>query len=257
MDAKGYGAADDRRQAAMQRGLADMLRASAAEVGLRRDEWVCQPGGDGELAILPADEGMVTVLDAYVRVLADRLQEYNDDRIENARLRLRMAVHMGVAAPAANGYSGAGVVVVSRLVGCAAARAAQAAAPEASLVVVLSNSIFQNLVAQRHTRLGPKLFRRIQVEVKEYRDEAWLYVPGHDVHALDLTTPPAGPPTGSTPSAPKPAPTPKPPPAREQAPAREPANRPGPPPARFQQTNVFEDQVTADVIGIKQEYFSG
>jgi hypothetical protein len=186
VDAKGYGVADGRRQAEMQRGLVDVLAASAEAAGLRRSTWECQPGGDGEFAVLPADEPEDVLVDGFVRELHARLDAYNEDRVVQARLRLRMAIHNGVADPASNGYSGAGAVVVSRLVGSPPARAAQVAAPDASLVVIVSNRVFLDIVAQGHTVLRPARFRRVEVRVKEYTEDAWLYVPGHDVHGLDL-----------------------------------------------------------------------
>jgi hypothetical protein len=170
----------------MQEGLVQVLSDSAAAVGLHRADWLCQPAGDGELAILAADEPEDVLVDDYVRELTRRLDDYNEDRVAPARLRLRMAIHHGIATPAANGYAGAGVVVVSRLVECAAARAAQAAAPDASLVLIISNRVFLDTVAQGHTALRDRHFRKVAVQVKEYVDDAWLYVPGHDVHSLDL-----------------------------------------------------------------------
>lgn len=186
IDAKGYGSADGRRQVAWQRGLTEVLAASAAAAGLRRGEWDCQKGGDGEFAVLPADEPLNALIDDFPRELADHLADFNEDRRDDARLRLRLAIHHGVVEPAANGYAGAGAVVVSRLVNASIARSAQAAAPEAGLVVILSNRIFLDTVAQGHTTLRPARFRRVVVENKEYAEDAWLYLPGHDVRGLDL-----------------------------------------------------------------------
>lgn len=186
VDAKGYGGADGRRQAGMQRGLIELLDGSAQAAGLNREEWERQPAGDGELAILPPTEPENIVVDTYVRELTERLDAYNRDRVDGARLRLRLAVHHGMALRAANGFSGQGVVVVSRLVESVAARRAQTAAPAAALVVVLSNQVYLDTVAQGHTVLRPNQFRAISAQVKEFSAAAWLYVPGHDTHHLDL-----------------------------------------------------------------------
>jgi len=175
-----------RRQAGMQRALIEILTASAKAAGLRRSSWDCQSGGDGELAVLPPEEPEDVLIDGYVRELGQRLDDHNEDLVDGARLRLRMALHHGVAVPAANGYAGAGLVVVSRLVECAAIRAAQQAIPEANLVLIVSNRIFLDTIAQGHTVLRGNRFRKVRVSVKEYVDDAWLYVPGHDVRHVDL-----------------------------------------------------------------------
>ncbi|MEV6636811.1 hypothetical protein AB0M54_39360 [Actinoplanes sp. NPDC051470] len=239
VDAKGYGSATGRRQVAWQVGLTDMLAASAEAAGLRRAEWACQQGGDGELAVLPADEPENVLIDDFPRELADQLADFNEDRRDDARLRLRLAIHHGVVEPAANGYAGAGAVVVSRLVDAPATRAAQVAAPRADLVVILSNPVFVDTVAQGHTALRPGRFRRVVVTNKEFSEDAWLYVPGFDVHQLDLDrtgspTAEAGEKAPGKPRNRKPA---------DDSPRRTPRNR-------ADIVNVFKGTVNAGVIGV-------
>lgn len=182
VDAKGYGSAPARRQAAMQDWLIRILGVAADAAGLRRSRWECQPGGDGELAVLPPDESEAVLIDRYVWQLHSAVEDLNEDLLPEARLRLRLAIHHGMVQPAANGYAGAGVVVVSRLVDCGPLRAVQEAAPDAGLVVVLSDRVFQDTVAQGHTVLRPRSFRRVAVQAKEFQDTAWLHVPGAPCH---------------------------------------------------------------------------
>lgn len=162
------------------------MTMSAEAAGLRRGDWDCQKAGDGELAILPPDEPENVLIDDFCRILAENVADYNEDRVDGARLRLRLAIHNGVVEPAANGYAGAGVVVVSRLVSADLARAVQDALPQAGLVVILSNQVFVDTVVQRHTKIREAQFRKITVQVKEYHDTAWLHVPGFDPRDVDL-----------------------------------------------------------------------
>ncbi|MEV6527275.1 hypothetical protein AB0M43_35630 [Longispora sp. NPDC051575] len=237
IDAKGYGGNDDRRQYSIQDRLVGVLDGAARRAGLDRAAWIRQPAGDGELSILPASEREHVVVDEFVRQLSYGLTDHNHDLVAPARLRLRLAIHFGVVIPAPNGYAGQGVVTVSRLVDSAPARDALVALPEANLSVILSARVFDDTVAQRHTSLAAAEFRRVQVRNKEYVDDAWLYVPGGDVLAVDLP--------GAAPDAARPAregsahlrdgsah-------AREEAahPREEPARRPAP--ASSQVTNEF------------------
>ncbi|WIM96386.1 hypothetical protein ACTOB_008578 [Actinoplanes oblitus] len=227
MDARGYGAADGRRQIAIQRGLVDLLDDSAEAAGLRRSAWERQKAGDGEFAVLPADEPESVLIDGFVRALADRVADYNEDRRDEARMRLRLAIHNGIVEPAANGYAGAGAVVVGRLCDAAPAKALQDALPEAGLVVILSNRVFLDTVAQGHTALRPTRFRKVRVRVKEYQDDAWLHVPDLDIRAVDLGD-------GTRPESPPPPPGP-----------------PGPPGPPASVVNNFYGETAAEVIGVQ------
>ena len=115
------------------------------------------------------------------------------DLRDEARLRLRLAVHHGVAMPADNGCSGQGVIAVSRLVDGVPVKGALALVPEAHLAVVLSERVFRDTVAQRHTALRASDFRRVIVRNKQFTEPAYLYLPGHDIHAISLPDEPTGP----------------------------------------------------------------
>src|SRR5262245_61955649 len=115
VDVKGYGGATDRRQGAIQEGLLRVLDEAAARARLARPGWGRQPGGDGELAVLPETEPEPAVVYEFPRALRDAVRRHNLDLREDARLRLRLAIHFGTAVPARNGYLGKGPVEVSRL----------------------------------------------------------------------------------------------------------------------------------------------
>jgi hypothetical protein len=178
VDAMGYGSGTDRDHFAVQAGLTKVLDAAAAKAGLRRDLWLTQQAGDGELAILPRDESEPVVVDQYVRYLDEALKAHNADPGSGPTIRLRMAVHFGAAMQADNGYAGQGIVAVSRLVDSAPVKQALVDVPEASLVVVLSRQIYEDVVRQGHVSIPEAEFTKVGVEVKEYRDEAWIRVVG-------------------------------------------------------------------------------
>jgi hypothetical protein len=197
-DVKGYGTNDERSHIDIQRALLQVVDEAAEAAGLDRSTWTTQGAGDGELAILPPEVREADVVDDYVAELRAALEHHNHGRLPESRLRLRLAIHFGSAIPAANGYAGHGVVLVSRLVDSAPAKQALVAAPDACLAVILSDQVYTDTVLQRHTKLRPASFRQVAVQAKETSTSAWLLVPDTDTHALDLT-PPA--PTG-TPAAP-------------------------------------------------------
>lgn len=190
IDAQGYGRAPDPGQLTIQNELLDLLTTAATAAGLDRDTWHRQAKGDEELALIPADQPGTEprVIDDFVRELAAALFRHNCDRPADRRLRLRFAADYGLARPAPNGFVGQPVVRVCRLVGCQPLRQAMAAAPDAGLAVILSRQVYGDLVLAGHTKLRPTDFRQVSVSEKEFTDQAWLRVPGADVHRLRIAT---------------------------------------------------------------------
>ncbi|MEV6442077.1 hypothetical protein [Amycolatopsis sp. NPDC051716] len=198
LDVQGYGGRDDRQHASIQSGLLAVADTAAVRCGLDRTTWHRQGAGDGELAILPPGTPEPVVVDDYVRELVAALADHNHDLAADARMRIRIAIHHGVAMPGANGWTGQGVVGVSRLVDSAPVRGALRAFPDADLAVLVSRQIYTDVVAQRHTSLKPGEFREVVVRQKEFTDVAWLRVPGHDVHGARLSAdPPPAEPAGT------------------------------------------------------------
>ncbi|MFI6211458.1 hypothetical protein ACIBCD_05645 [Nocardia brasiliensis] len=188
VDAVGYGSGDDQRQRAVQTGLLSVLDHAAAEVGLDRSSWAKQQAGDSELAILPADQSQLepVIVDDFTRELHTALTGHNEDLCDDARLRLRLAVHFGAAAPADNGFAGKGVVVVSRLVECRQVKKALRVVQAADLAVILSKQVYGDVVVPRYSSLRTTAFREIAVQNKEFRELAYLLLPGHDISSIDL-----------------------------------------------------------------------
>ncbi|WP_433677956.1 hypothetical protein [Nocardia sp. CA-119907] len=191
VDAVGYGAGDDQRHRTIQSGLLTVLERAATQVGLDRSAWAKQQAGDGELAILPPDQSdrEPVVVDDFVRELNAALAEHNEDLQDKARLRLRLAIHFGAAAPADNGFAGKGVVVVSRLVESAQIKSALGVVHAADLAVILSAQVYRDVIVPRYTSLAKTSFREVLVRNKEYAESAYLFLPGYDISTIELPAP--------------------------------------------------------------------
>ncbi|MFE4370209.1 hypothetical protein ACFRMN_18590 [Streptomyces sp. NPDC056835] len=187
VDARGYGSADTARQREIQTVLPRLLSEAAEAAGLDRASWVRQAAGDSEFAVLPAGSDEQALVEPFMRRLDAGLRAHNRDRVPGARLALRAAVHFGPASEAPNGFVGPGPVEVSRILESDPLHRALAEAPDAALAVALTAPVFTELVAQGYTNFRPDEFREVVIEKKEYRGRAWLWVPGYDVHALDLS----------------------------------------------------------------------
>ncbi|GAA3447191.1 hypothetical protein [Planomonospora venezuelensis] len=199
VDAKGYSSSTAHWQGRLQAALLTVLDRAAERAGLSRATWKVQGAGDGELAVLPPGEPEPRVVDDFPRHLAAELRRHNRDVPEGKHLRLRLAVHFGPAIIAGNGFAGRGPIDVRRLCDCEAVRTALDSSG-AALAVILSQRVFSETVAQEHTSLEPAMFRKVTVRVKEFADEAWVWVPGHDIG--DLRIPDAQMDTGPPPEVP-------------------------------------------------------
>lgn len=189
-DAAQYSTRNDVQQHELQQALVEVINEATAAGGFDRSTWGVQSTGDGELAVVPDDVREWTVIDNFPGTLAVTLAKYNDGRCAETRIRMRLAIHYGLVSPAARGFAGQGVVVASRMVNSDIARRSLAACPPADLVVLLSSSLYNDVVLQGHTRLSHKDLREVLVRNKTFKDPAWLWVPGHDAHALRLDDPP-------------------------------------------------------------------
>lgn len=178
VDAQAYGRNDDRRQSEIQNDLPRLLSRAARGAGLDRSQWHVQPKGDEELAVYPMDGTEPRLVDDFVRHLVWELADYNQTRIPTARMRLRLAVDNGLVELASNGFAGAAVVAVSRLLNSPHLYEALRENEQADLVVLLSDHVYRSTVGCGHTTLSPSDFREVAVQVKEYESAAWLRVPG-------------------------------------------------------------------------------
>lgn len=188
-DAKGYGGSDELTQHQFQEAIPALLGIAAVNSGLDREEWHIAPGGDGEMAVLPATAQETHLLDRYVPEVEYALRRHNHNRTEAGRLRLRMVVHHGSAVHSASGYSGNGIVTAARVVDSDALRAVLEGSG-ADLVVAVTAPVHQDVVSQGHTRLRPEDFVLTTVRNKEYEEPVWVHVPGQrpvsgQVHADD------------------------------------------------------------------------
>jgi hypothetical protein len=185
VDVVGYGTRPACTQMALQVDLLDLLNRAGEVVGLHRELWIREQRGDEELALVPAGEPEATVVDAFFRELSGRLFARNHRRPAAERLRLRAAVTHGMVSLSSSGFGGLPVVEVKRLVDSFPLRQAVAACT-ADLVVLLSGQVHRDIVAAGYTTLPTAELRRMQVQEKEHRDEAWLWIPGVDATTLTL-----------------------------------------------------------------------
>ncbi|GAA3290238.1 hypothetical protein Dvina_02015 [Dactylosporangium vinaceum] len=194
LDIERYSPRDNVRQYQAQQSFRDALHEAVESVGLDRRSWTTQQSGDGELAILPAETSELTVVADFVPALDRILCEHNRSLLPEAKVRLRVAIHQGlVHLTGANGYPGEAIVEVCRLLDAEPLRHALTVFPRASVALIVSRSIFQDVVRHGYRGLSPERFAQVHVAVKQLTADAWIYVPGEDAGAVQWPRPAAAP----------------------------------------------------------------
>lgn len=185
-DIEKYSARSVRRQVELQRALHETLDAAAEEAGLDRGAWRREPGGDGELAVLPADVDLLAVVAEFVRVLDRLLTDHNEDHGPDLRMRLRVAMNIGTVTDGALGGGGEAFIGLSRLLDSGPVRAALASRPEANLALILSDEVYKKVVLSELGGLRAKQFRGVTVDLpaKGFHQPAYIHVPGFDARRI-------------------------------------------------------------------------
>lgn len=179
VDAEAYSDRTRRAQHEVQQWLTRIMDLVCDTADLDRSCWDVQPQGDGELALLQPGIEEARVIAYFTHELAMALYHHNAALKEEARLRLRVAFDQGNVALGANGYTGGAVVSVCRLRDSAAARQALRDNPEVDFVLVVSDSIYTDVVEQGDYDLYRREFTPVEITEPEKRfgTRAWVHVP--------------------------------------------------------------------------------
>jgi len=169
-----YGSRSAPGQEEIQERLSGLVHRVLPDVGIEFDEVDHQWTGDGVIVFLPSDIDPASVLVRLMRSVVRQLAE--DHRLHRDRIRLRMAVGAGLVGVGATGFSGSTVVDINRLVDSLELRKAADKNPGSGLVVLLSDSVHASVIRPGYPGLPAAEFRRVDIEVKEFREPAWLWV---------------------------------------------------------------------------------
>jgi Protein kinase domain len=176
LDVQGFGSRAVPQRGEVQERLGRLVDAAVARCGrdlkLRDIDHVWS--GDGINALLPTDIDPTTVVPVLIRSVATVLRQDNTRHTD--RIRLRMAVSVGLSEWKATGYGGPLVVQMNRLLDSAALRAALNDAPDADLAVTVSDHLYGLVIKAGYPGLPEGQFSQVTAVSKEFSETAWIWV---------------------------------------------------------------------------------
>jgi WD40 repeat protein/energy-coupling factor transporter ATP-binding protein EcfA2 len=161
--------------------LTDWCGAVFVRAGIDPGNWLLQDTGDGWLLSVDPNVSRSLLLDTVPSGLRDHLLAYNQDRPDEERLRVRLAMHAGDVLRDPQPFIGEATNHVCRLLDSEVLRVCLRATTQ-PLVVMVSAEIYQGVVRRAHGGLDPAAWHQVVVDCKEGPADAWVRVPG-DVDA--------------------------------------------------------------------------
>ncbi len=178
VDIAGYN--DPRRTTAhrlvVHEGFWDLMRTAFAEAGIPWDVLFRENTGDGAMIHLPPEVAKADLVAQLPDRMLAELRRYNAVHAEEANVRLRVALHAGEVYQGSHGTVSDANSFAFRLLDEPAAKKALKDSG-AAMVLIVSNSFYEDVV-RADPAADAASYRRIPVQVKETKTEAWLRLLG-------------------------------------------------------------------------------
>ncbi|MFG2897876.1 hypothetical protein ACGFZH_12465 [Streptomyces zaomyceticus] len=177
------------QRAAMYAAFDDAYSSVGVEPGTFHQE----DRGDGILAALRPDVPPTLMVGRWIDTLYESLRAHNKGR--GRPLRLRIGMNAGLVVQDRHGIVGRAVDVAARLCDSAPAKRIMSETPDVGLLVVVSDWLYVNVVAEGGRYVEPDHYRSARVRSKETDEAAWFHVPRRPAPpliGLDGELPPEG-----------------------------------------------------------------
>ncbi|MFE3827796.1 hypothetical protein [Streptomyces sp. NPDC059092] len=138
--------------------------------------------GDGVLTALDPGTPSSLMVGGWLEALYQYLREHNAGSAR--RLRLRIGMNAGPVFDDGRGLVGRAVDLACRLCDSPTAKRTMAGAAGADLLLVVSDWLYVNVVAEGGRQVEPEHYVRTRVRFKETDETAWLHIPRLPASAL-------------------------------------------------------------------------
>jgi hypothetical protein len=167
---------DEVIQLHLRRCLYGILSEALSESGIGRNQGQYEDRGDGVLVIFPPDLAAQPIVDSFPERLRDVVGCHNRCSCEAARMRLRVAAHLGVVYRDEHGFVGDDVTFLFRMLEVSALRQALSGS-DTEIAFMISAWVYAKLVKRRQTPAGRRSFRKVKQKVKGTTVRGRIYLP--------------------------------------------------------------------------------
>jgi hypothetical protein len=167
---------DEEVQLIIRDTLYRLLTAAFGTCGIAWETCHHEDRGDGVLVVVPLHMPTIVAIDPLVPLLRSGIRRHNRVSSEIARIRLRVAVHVGEVHRDRHGVAGVAVTHLFRLLDASAAREALAAGP-GELALIVSGYVYDSVLRPAGDAVDLDAYRPVEVALKETRARAWIQAP--------------------------------------------------------------------------------
>ena len=168
-------------------GFWKLMRTAFADVGIPWDTLFMENTGDGTMIHLPAEVAKADLVAHLPDRMLGELRRYNAVHADEANVRLRVALHAGEVYQGSHGTVSDANSFAFRLLDAAEVKNALKES-KAALALVVSDMFYQDVV-RADPAADAQAYRRIPIENKETRTEAWLRLLGAVTNGFPVLAP--------------------------------------------------------------------
>jgi DNA-binding SARP family transcriptional activator/Flp pilus assembly protein TadD len=134
--------------------------------------------GDGLWLVVQPEVSTARLLHPLASSLANGLADDNRCTPATERMRLRVVLHAGELLQDPHGHTGASFNYAARLLDADAIRAVLAGSPEAAVVLVVSDGVYEGVKRHAYEGIDPAGWQPIRIHHKGTATRAWVHLPG-------------------------------------------------------------------------------
>ncbi|HEX6470506.1 MAG TPA: hypothetical protein VF069_15520 [Streptosporangiaceae bacterium] len=167
---------DDEVQLVIRDALYRLLIAAFCTCGIAWETCHHEDRGDGVLVVVPLHFPTIVVVDALVPRLRAGIRRHNRLSSEIARIRLRVAVHVGEVHRDRYGVAGVAVNHLFRLLDAPAVKETLSAG-SGELALIVSDYLYGSVLLPAGEHADLDAYLPVEVALKETRARAWIQAP--------------------------------------------------------------------------------
>lgn len=153
-----------------------LLREALGSSGMSFDHAQHEDRGDGALVIFPPGLAAQPIIDVFPERLRCLIRRHNRLSCEQARMQLRVAVHVGPVYRDENGFAGEDVTHLCRMLDAQPLRRALSGSGS-EVAFIVSDYVYEKLILRHHSLADPSSFRRVKSRVKRTPVHGWIHLP--------------------------------------------------------------------------------